>query len=137
MVLLFLRPAEADAPTLRLDLQDLHVNDIAHLEQRSKRDLGLVQQAVLLDANVHEGTEIHHIADGTLEHHPNQQVFRFEYIRAQDRRGGLEARVTPRADELLEDVFQRRQTAAQFGSQFLGGDFGGQRLESRFSLGQQ
>ena len=96
--------------------------------------LGLVQQAILLDADVHEGAEVHHVADGAFERHANQQVFHLEHIRAQDGRGGIGTRVTPRADELLEDVFQRGQAAAQFGGQFLGRDFGGQRLEGGFAL---
>ena len=97
-------------------------------------NLALVQQAILFDADVDKGAEIHHVADGAFELHTCHEVFGFEHIGAQDGSGGIVARVTSRADELFEDVFQRRHAAVPIQRQVFERSFGGQRVQGGDSV---
>ena len=61
-------------------------------------DLGDVDEAVLVDTDVHEDAEVDDIADGAGEHHAGLQILHFQHIRAENGRGelvtGISARFT-------------------------------------------
>ena len=65
-----------------------------------------MDQAVLLDANVHKGAKVDDVAHGALQDHSLAQVLHFEHVAAQDRRGQLVARVAARLEQGLQDVAQ-------------------------------
>ena len=85
-IIFLIHPSQPDPPALGFNLQDFHLNHISNLKNSAHGDLRPVQQAILLDADVDERAEIHHIADRAFELHACHQVFGFEHIRAQDGR---------------------------------------------------
>ena len=50
------------------------------LAGRTARGLGAMQQPMVFHADIDEGAEIHYVANGTFEFHPNQQIFHFEHV---------------------------------------------------------
>ena len=69
-------------------LQHYHPHHVAHgYDLRGVADepvahLGDMHQAVLVDADVHEHAEIHHVADGARQHHAGGQVLNIQHIRS-------------------------------------------------------
>ncbi len=112
---MLLHPTQTNTSALGFYLLDLYIDDVTDFEDGAVRDLALMQKAILLDADVYESAEVHYVADGAFELHACQQVFGFEYVRAQDGSGGVGARVTAWADELFEDVFECGHAAFEFG----------------------
>ena len=80
-----------------------------------------MQQAILFDTNIDESAKIDHIAHCAFELHTGGQVFHFEYIGAQDGGGQVGSGISPRTNELLENIFQGGDAGAQFGGQIFQG----------------
>ena len=96
-------PAQSDAPALAFNFQDFHVDNIPDLKNSARRDLRAMEQAILFDADVDEGTEIHHIAHRPFQLHAGHEVFGFEHIGAQDGQGGICAWIPSRADQVVRE----------------------------------
>ena len=128
---IFPNPAQPDASPFAFYLQDLHIDDISHFDDGPSWDLRTVEQAILLDADIHKGAEVHHVAHRPLQLHPREQVFDFEHIRAQQGSGSIGARIPARADQLFQNIIERGKAAVQFFGQIFTRFGGEQRLDGR------
>ena len=70
-------PSQPDTSALAFDLENLYIDHISDLQNRTHRNLRAMQQAILLDTKVHKRSKIYHIANGSLELHACYQVFYF------------------------------------------------------------
>ena len=103
---------EADSVAFFVHVQDHDLDDITDLEglagvvQAARGDLGDVDQAVLVDADIHEGTEIDDVADGTGEDHALLQVLDLQNILAQDGLGQVFTGVAAGLLQFFGDIQQ-------------------------------
>ncbi len=74
-----------------------------------------MHQAVLVNANIHEGPEVGHVSDGTFQHHAQLQIL--EGFDALSEFSGLElrARVATGLIQLFENIAYGRHTKALIG----------------------
>ena len=94
------------------DLADRdHRERIAHEVVGQFRDM---DQAILLDADVDEGAEVHDVAHRALQDHPLARSSSLSMSLAQDRLGQAVARVEARLLQVLDDVGQRGHADLQF-----------------------
>ena len=97
--------------------------------------LANVHQPVLVHADIHKGTEVHHVADGAGQFHAGLQVLHFQHIAAQHRRRQRFARVSPRLLQLGDDIPHCRHAGAQLLRQGLIAHFLRQRRQLLHPLG--
>src|SRR5690606_34329391 len=118
------RPAlhrQRDALALDIDLQDRHLDDLAHLDRLARvlhepvRQLRDMHEAILVDADVHEGAEVRHVRHHALQPHAGPQVGdpldAFREARADELATGIATRLL----ELGQDVAHRRLAEAIVG----------------------
>ena len=72
-----------------------------------------------MNTNIHKCTEIHNIADSSLEHHPRSQVFHIQHIASEHRARHLITRISGRLFQLLYNILQSQFTNAQLFCRFL------------------
>ncbi len=72
-----------------------------------------MNQAILMDANVHKCAEIRYIANGTLELHARHKICHVHHIFAEQRLRQLVTGVTTRFVQLCHNVLQRRNADSQ------------------------
>src|SRR3546814_20305153 len=114
-------PRQRDAFARDVDLQHLHLDDVAGLDHLARildvavGQRGDVDQAVLVHADVDEGAEGGDVAHHSLEHHARAQVL--DVLHAVGEARGLElgARVAAGLLQLLQDVAHRRLAEALVG----------------------
>ena len=82
-------------------------------------DLGDVDQAVLVDADVHKHAEIHHVADGARQHHAGLQVLDLQHVRSQNGGRQLVPDVPAGLGQLRRHVLQGGNAHAQPGGGLL------------------
>ena len=112
---------QRDALALQVDFQHLDLDDLPGLDDRVRvLDEGVgqrrdVHQAVLMHADVDEGTEGGDVGDDAFEDHARAQVA--DFLDAIGEGGGLEfgARVAAGLFQFLEDVLDGRQAEALVG----------------------
>jgi len=74
------RECEADAAPLTVDTDDRHINhisdadDLLRIADEFSPHLADVDQAVLLDTDIHECPKVYDVADGALEDHALAEV---------------------------------------------------------------
>src|SRR5690606_31130468 len=103
-------PRQRDALARDVDLEHLHLDDVAGLDHLARvldvavGQRGDVDQAVLVHADVDEGAERGDVAHHALEHHARAQVL--DVLHAVGEARGLElgARIAAGLLQLLEDV---------------------------------
>ena len=128
-------PTQRDAAPLGLDALDLHLHDVADPQDRAGRQLAAVQQAVLLDADIHKRAEVDHVAHGALQPQSRCEVVQREHVAAQDRRGQVLARVAAGPEQLLEDIVSVGTPVPSSAASCSSGCSGAQRVERRLALG--
>lgn len=67
-----------------------------------------MDKTILMDADIHEGSEIDDVADGSHKDLPDLKLFHVRHFLGQGSAGGLKPDVSSWLDELLDDVFQSR-----------------------------
>ena len=90
-----------------------HIADVDHLKGVSYIPVGHfrnVDQAILLDANVHKSAKVDDVAHSAPQAHSNLQILYLEHVSAQHRRRQVIAGVAAGAGQPIEDVDQGRLT---------------------------
>ena len=89
-------------------------------------ELGNMDKAVLVDADIDKSAEVDDIAYGALQFHARFQVLHFQHVSAQQGRGQLVAGVAAGFHQLARDVAERGLANAKF--------FGEGGVSKRFGL---
>ena len=61
-------------------------------------------QTILMDPDIHKGTEINDISHGSLQYHARSQIFDLEHVTAQDWFWHILTRITGRRFQFLYDI---------------------------------
>ncbi len=67
-----------------------------------------MDQAAILETDIHEGAEINHVQDGPLEFHSRLEIFQLENALLEDGRRQVFTRITSRACESLQNIIDGR-----------------------------
>lgn len=90
--------------------QNFHFHDIPDADDfqwmldKAVTHLRDMYQTILMDSDIHKGTEINDISHGSLQYHARSQIFDLEHVTAQDWFWHILTRITGRRFQFLYDI---------------------------------
>ena len=88
----------------------LHFYDFRRVFDEAVGELADVDQAILVDADIHECAEGRHVGDDTGQFHARLEVFHFLHTGLKRKRLKLLARIAPGFGQLAQNIIQGWQT---------------------------
>ena len=110
---------ERNTPGFEIDAEHLHLDDLTRLDSVGRlldeavRKLADVNEAVLVDADVDEGSELGDVGDDALEHHVRLDVSELANGLGEAGCDELVARVAAGLAKFFEDVGDRERTRGE------------------------
>ena len=112
--------AQLHATTQGVDFEDAHLHDLAdgydaeRIFDEAVGEFGDVDEAVLLDADIDEGSEVDDVAHGALQDHLRLQILDFEHVVTQNGSRQGVARVEAGFLQIFQDIVQSGKANANF-----------------------